>query len=229
MGETRHAIIKQVADCVSEQAPGRPTRIGVDGRTAAGKTTFANELADALTVAGRQVVTASIDAFHRPRSERYAQGRRSATGCYNDARDYEAVARLLLAPLGPGGDYRYRTESFDLASDRPIFQMPFQGGPDMILEGDGRFLARPELAPYWDGFVLLDIAEETSLKCGPIRDADRLGGLGEAAQIYRGRYLPSWKIYENECHPELAADFVLSNEIPDAPTLNWRVEPYVAR
>jgi pantothenate kinase-related protein Tda10 len=45
----------------------RPVRVAIDGRTASGKTTLADELAAAVGQAGRPVIRTSIDGFHRPR------------------------------------------------------------------------------------------------------------------------------------------------------------------
>jgi uridine kinase len=46
---------------------------------------FADELAAALGRAGRPVLRASVDDFHRPRAERYRRGRESAVGYWLDA------------------------------------------------------------------------------------------------------------------------------------------------
>lgn len=45
-----------------------PTRVAVDGRSAAGKTTLADELAKAVRNLTRDVLRASIDDFHYPLS-----------------------------------------------------------------------------------------------------------------------------------------------------------------
>src|SRR5882757_9857660 len=99
-------------------------RVAIDGRTASGKTTFADELAVAIGKLHRETIRTSIDGFHRPKAERYARGRLSAEGYYHDARDLPAIMTFLLAPLGPGGNCLYRTASFDLDNDRPIEQQP---------------------------------------------------------------------------------------------------------
>lgn len=62
-----------------------PTRVAVDGPDAAGKTTLADELGIALNDAGREVIRASVDGFHRPRVERYRRGPDSPEGYYEDS------------------------------------------------------------------------------------------------------------------------------------------------
>ena len=74
----------------------RRARVAVDGRAGAGKTVFADELAAVLTAAGRGVLRASVDGFHRPRAGRYRRGRDSAVGYWLDAYDYDRMVRTLL-------------------------------------------------------------------------------------------------------------------------------------
>jgi uridine kinase len=54
--------------------------VAIDGPDTAGKTTLADELADALLGRGREVVRASIDDFLRPRDERHRRGPDSPEG-----------------------------------------------------------------------------------------------------------------------------------------------------
>jgi uridine kinase len=76
---------REVLDVVAARVRGlpRPARIAVDGVTAAGKSTFADELAQLL--AGTQRVT--IDDFHRPPPHEY----------YPDSFDFERFRAHLLA------------------------------------------------------------------------------------------------------------------------------------
>ena len=110
----RLALLSRLAEMISNLGFSRPVRIAIDGRTASGKTTFANELAAEIARRGRAVIRTSIDGFHMPKATRYARGRYSAEGYYFDARDLVAIRALLLDPLGPRGDRQYRTASFDL-------------------------------------------------------------------------------------------------------------------
>jgi uridine kinase len=119
----RMYLLNEVARKLYDVRLGRPIRVAIDGRTASGKTTLADELA-AVVAHDRPVIRTSVDGFHRPRAERYARGRHSAAGYYHDARDLNSIVALLLAPLGPNGDRQYRTASFNLDADRPIQQEP---------------------------------------------------------------------------------------------------------
>lgn len=68
-------MLRFVADEVLGVGAGSVTRVAVDGVDGAGKTTFANELADALAEGGRAVIRVSADDFLNPRSVRHARGR----------------------------------------------------------------------------------------------------------------------------------------------------------
>jgi uridine kinase len=169
-------VLEQLTAVILGAEKARPIRVAIDGRTASGKTTFANELAGVLRLSGREIIRTSIDGFHRPKTERYARGRHSAEGYYFDARDLGAIRKLLLDPLGPAGDRQYRTASFDLENDRAIEQPAMSASTNSILIVDGTFLQRPELLDGWDITLFIDASESVSEQRGVNRDANRLGG-----------------------------------------------------
>ena len=181
-------------------------RVGVDGRTAVGKTTFADALADHIRATGRPVVRAGIDGFHRPKAERYARGRMSAEGYYRDARDLEAVRRHLLDPFGPGGDGRYAVKTFDLATDTAVQPVPTQAPENAVLVVDGSFLQRRKLRGGLDMVVFLRASRETSRARGVARDGAYM------AEAYDRRYLPAFDLYTGEVDPVASADVVVDVE-----------------
>lgn len=113
--------IRECVERIEARADGHPRRVAVDGITAAGKTTFADLLATAVSAAGMPVIRVSMDGFHNPRAVRYRQGRGSADGYYEDAYDLAAVRRVLLDPLGPNGDWWYSR------AERPELRHPSTG------------------------------------------------------------------------------------------------------
>jgi uridine kinase len=94
-------------DAVNALSPKR-LRVGVDGRTAAGKTTFAHGLAAALCDRGRPTARASLDNFKHPWSHARAHGydRESGEGYYRNTYDFISATNLLLQPAGPSGSGR---------------------------------------------------------------------------------------------------------------------------
>jgi hypothetical protein len=96
--EVRENLLSAIADAVGRLDRTGIRRIGVDGVDGAGKTFFADELAGVLEARAENVVRASIDNFHAPRSVRHRRGRTSPEGFFRDSYDYELVRTLLLDP-----------------------------------------------------------------------------------------------------------------------------------
>ncbi|WP_167627751.1 uridylate kinase [Methylobacterium phyllostachyos] len=220
----RPALLRELAERIERQHLGRPLRVAVDGRTASGKTTLADELSALLAKRDRSVIRTSVDGFHRPRVVRYARGRHSAEGYYHDARDLPAIVALLLAPLGPGGNRRYRTASFDLDADLPLAQEPRLAVANAILIVDGTFLQRPELRDHWDVALFVRASAETAEAHGLRRDAAKLGGEAAARDLYAQRYRPAYALYEQIAEPEANCDAIIDNDNLDQPQLHIRAK-----
>jgi uridine kinase len=97
----RRTILLDVADFVGEVDRPHPVRVAIDGRTASGKATIADELAHKLNRIGRAIICTSIDGFHRPKHERYARGRYSPESYYSTPANLGAIRRRLLALWAP--------------------------------------------------------------------------------------------------------------------------------
>jgi uridine kinase len=98
----RSALVESVSQRILTLGPGR-LRVGIDGRDAAGKTSFGHELAEQISGAGRPVLRASLDDFKKPWLDRHLYDRESGEGYYRDAFDYAAVVELLLGRFGANG------------------------------------------------------------------------------------------------------------------------------
>ena len=212
MSSERLVVLGDIAARIGTISLGHPLRIAIDGRTAAGKTTLSDELADLIDRRGRPIIRASIDGFHRPKVERYARGRYSAEGYYYNARDHTAIMRLLLVPLGPSGSRVYRTTSFDLEKDEPIVQEPLCAPDDAVLIFDGAFLQRPELRDGWDLTIFVKTSAEIAEQRVGVRDAARSGVPDASRKLYMERYRAAFELYEDLCAPEDIADVVLTND-----------------
>lgn len=212
----RDRVLGRIADHLASIRPGHPLRVAVDGITASGKTTVARELTAALVERGRAAAHLSMDGFHNPRAVRHRQGRDSADGYYADAYDFESFNRLVLEPLGPGGDRKYRERIIDLLSDTPIDEPPVLAPEDMVLVVDGSFLQR-ELV--WDEVVFVDTPFEVARDRGARRDAELLGGLVQAQRAFDQRYHAASRRYLAEVGPAARAGVVLGNEDVANPVL----------
>ena len=147
---TRGEMLRRLAQAVGSVTVAHPTRVAIDGPPAAGKTTLADELAVVLRAQGREVIRATIDDFLFPRAQRYPRGEYSAQGCYFDTHDYDALNRVLLDPLGPGGHRRFQHAVYDHTADTALSPPTATAPADAVLVFDGVFLMRPELIDRWD-------------------------------------------------------------------------------
>lgn len=216
---SRARLLEQLASVIEAVDLPHPTRVGIDGPDAAGKTTLADELASVLGRHERHVIRASIDGFHRPRIERYAQGADSPRGYYEDSFDHAALRRALLDPLGPGGDRRYTNATFDHRIDAAVSNPLAVAPAEAVLVLDGVFLQRPELRTGFDLCVFVAVTFDEALRRALDRDAGLLGSRQEVERRYRERYTPGQRIYAEAVRPWERADVVIVNDDPAAPVL----------
>jgi uridine kinase len=217
-GHDRAHVLATVGDRVGRFGL-RRVRVAVDGLTAAGKSTFADELAATLADQGRVVLRASLDDFKRPWGESHLYDRVSGEGYYRNAFDLEAIHRLLLEPARPNGSGAVALCSIDPITQtnhrRTITSFPDDG----ILIVDGVFALRAELVDEWDLKIWLSIDVELSIRRGVDRDAESQGGRQHAELLHRDRYLAAELVYIREAHPAARADVVIDNTDIRTPVL----------
>lgn len=211
----RVKLLASIASMASSVASDRVARIAIDGVDGAGKTTFADELGQALRGFGRPVIRASVDGFHNRRSVRYAQGKQSPAGFFQDSYNYASLKVHLLEPLGPGGSRRYCIAAFDYVTDKSVPLSEREAHPQSILLLDGIFLHRPELRSYWDASIFLRVDFAVSVARNAARDGSSPDPLAPANQ----RYVEGQRIYLSTCTPEKYATLVVDNNDLEAPSL----------
>jgi uridine kinase len=213
----RTELLQTLAAHIAALDPGHPLRVAVDGVDAAGKTNFADGLAQALAAQPRGVIRAGGDDFHHPKAHRYQRGPLSPEGFYRDTTNTAALLAALLLPLGPDGDRHYRLAAFDHRKDQALSPPLQTAAPNAILILDGIFLLRPELLPHWDLTLFLHCDFEVSLARGVARDAVQYEGATKTKARYLKRYIPGQQLYFDEVHPLDKADIVIDNNNLDAP------------
>jgi uridine kinase len=146
----RQKVLTDLARQIVRLSPDRIVRVAIDGVDGAGKTTLANELADAIRPLRRSVIRASVDGFHNPRAVRSERGRILP-------RAISRIPTTTPPSLGPAKSWRLpalsrrqflimsRTCRYRSTSERRV----------SILLFDGIFLDRPELLRYWDASIFL--------------------------------------------------------------------------
>ncbi|MDP9028787.1 MAG: uridine kinase [Actinomycetota bacterium] len=210
--ERRDTLKALAEELLQHYAHGRVV-VAVDGADGAGKTVFSDDLATELRGMGHTVFRASMDDFHQPRALRYAKGRESAQGFYEDSYDYPTFRRVLLGPFRMAGATGFCTEFFDLARDVP-FESRWQTGPaDAILIVDGIFLLRPELAGIWNFSIWLDATDDVRRE----RMIERDGSHPEFDSPLGQRYLGGQELYQLDASPRTAASAIIDNTDVDHP------------
>lgn len=183
--------------------------VAVDGVDGAGKTVFANELAEVLKRRGIAVLRASVDGFHNPPSIRYQRGRRSPEGFFLDSYDYDAVRRLLLEPLARSGERRVVRRIYDVHAETRVEAVRESVYDVEVLVFDGIFLHRPELRDLWDLSVFLEVDFEVSIP----RGAGRGYGDPDPTAPSNRRYVEGQRLYLSTCRPHERATWVIDNNI----------------
>jgi uridine kinase len=219
---TRDELLSRLAEAVGSVTIAHPTRVAIDGPPAAGKTTLANELAVILRAQGREIIRVSIESFLLPRSQRYRRGEYSAEGCYHDSFDLDALHRVLLDPLGPGGDLRFQQAVYDRPTETAL-SLPVKTAPaDAVLLFDGVFLLRPELIDRWDLRIFVSAAFEETLDRARTRDLALFGSATEVERRHRERYRPSQQFYFDTVRPTDHVDIIVHNDEPQQPAWEAR-------
>jgi uridine kinase len=222
MTDPRVACVDELAAALAALRLEHPTRVALDGVDGVGKTMLADELVAPVRRLGRDVVRASVDGFHNPRSLRYVRGADSAEGYYLDSFDYAALKSNLLEPLGRPGGGPFRTAVFDYRIDAPVDEPSRAAAADAILLFDGVFLRRPELDGCWDVAVWVDAPFEVTVARAVARDAARGGDSEATRKKYRDRYVPGQQIYMSRCRPRERADIVFHNAAVGRPRLTYQ-------
>lgn len=215
----RRELIDDIASQIAAIERPHPLRVGIDGVDAAGKTSFADELAPVLTTLGRPVIRASVDGFHNRAAIRYRRGPLSPEGYFHDSFNYLALVEALLQPLGPGGSLAFRRAVFDFRTDTAIDAPLERTEPNAILLLDGVFLLRPELRTYFDFSIFIRVDFSITLARAERRDAEQFGSIEEVRHRYHERYIPGQRIYLATVQPERIASVVVDNNDPARPIL----------
>ncbi len=213
-------MLERLADAMLELRVPHPTRVAIDGRSAAGKTTLADEMAEVVRGRGREVLRASIDDFHLP-GHKYRSQRKEWTprSYYDEGYDYDAFLDVLLRPLGPGGDLRCRTGIFDSYHDSWLPEEWHQVARDALVLVDGAFLFRPGLAEHWDYTLWLDIRWDTMFERAQERDVAWVGSREAVLDRYQRHWLPTHELYEQATGARERVHAVVDNNRVEAPRI----------
>lgn len=207
----RSHFIQLFGDKIIEQQRLAPLKIGIDGFSAAGKSTLAKELSQYLISKNCHVILSSIDHFHHPQKHRYTKGSLSPEGYYYDSFNYDALQECLLSPLSSNGNLVYQTHYFDHESNQKVPLIKQTAHSNSILIFEGIFLLVDILYPYWDLSMYLKIDYETYINRGLERHKKQFGSYGNLKEKYAKRYYPGQLLYLDEIQPTQKANFVIDH------------------
>lgn len=212
----RQLVLVDLLGLLMATRPGERALIAIDGVDGVGKSHLSAELrALAPHVAGRELLSVSMDSFHHPRAARYARGQTSQT-YYRDAFDYATFADRVVEPFRRGG--AIVPAAHDVVSDQLIDPAPMTPAHDAVLLIDGVFLHRPELTSLWDASVFVSAPFEITVPRGNARRADRAPGEGDPEHPRHRRYVEAQRFYLEQA-PEQQATWVLENSDLSRPSL----------
>jgi uridine kinase len=212
----RELLESLVAEFRHNYGKGR-TLLGVDGPTAAGKTTFAADLTLAFERSGLAAFHASMNGFNHPREHRYRAGRLSPEGYYRDAFDNSLFRRVLAEPFRMGGSAGFQLAAFDLQRDVPLESEWTTAPADAVLVVDGMFLQRPELRGLWNYTIWLDADAAVRQERLVARD----GADPDPEAASNQRWSGAMRIYVRDTAPNAAASAIVDNTDPDHPKRMW--------
>ena len=213
MTQARDEIFNYLAERIAKRSMDRVFIVAIDGVDGAGKTMFADDLAERLRADGTEVFRAGIDGFHNPRAVRYARGKDSAEGFFRDSFDLDDLKSALLQPFRSGG--AFRTRIFDHRTDERIVVRPGWAKPPAILVFDGIFLQQDALKEEWDLTVFLEVPFATSY----LRMAAREGTDPDPQALANRRYYDGQMLYFEECRPQERADILIDYSNLERPVL----------
>lgn len=208
---------RSLRDEVRVNSRGGRVILAVDGIDGAGKTVFADGLAETFAEEGAAVYRASIDDFHRPRAERYSRGRSSPEGFYADSFDYSTFRRVLIDPFldgaRTGATTGFQLTAFDLARDTATLSQWVTAPADAVLIVDGVFLHRPHLRGLWHWSVWLEVPFAIAYARMALRD----GCSPDPDAPSNARYRQGQELYLREARPREAASAIVENSDPEHP------------
>lgn len=214
-GKRQLDVVHSIAERIPKYDDGRCPRVAIDGPDGAGKTYFADELADYLRALQRPVVRISLDDFHNTRALRYRLGRESPEGFWLDSYNYQRFDTDVLIPFSPGGSRNYRIAAHDLATDEILHPAPCTAVPGTVLVVDGIFLHRNRFAACWDLSVFLDVPFEETAR----RMASRNGSNPDPDDPSMRRYVEAQRRYFRECSPQHRATILVDNRALGHPVI----------
>ena len=158
-----------------------------------------------------------VDDFHRPRATRYGGDLPEDAKYLRQSIDLDQLADEVLAPIHACGQLRRTMRHLHIETDTYSVERTYDVDRRTIVVVEGVFLLRPPVSRYLHHLVFLEVAEETLIARGTLRDRELHGAAAE--RKFREKYLPAQRHVFAECPPHQHADVVIDNNDWNHPTV----------
>ena len=205
--ERRGAALDDVLARAGAIGPGASSvrALAVTGRSGAGKSLFARDLAARARHHGRAASMVPFDLFvkrDRPELDLERTAFVPAEHALDHVRsafELDALVELVLAPHARGERIEFEVDG-----------TPVRVAPGDLLIVEGLFLLHPVLRPHFDRAVHLAVDDDVLLRRVAGRDGWTRGP--ESVLLVRRHSLPVQRAFEEQRPPERHADVVLRND-----------------
>lgn len=216
----RTRVVSEVATVLLERAKAfdHPLRVGLDGRSNAGKTHLAHELVAEVESRGRSAVRVGIDEFHR-KGHKFRAGMWAFESRLAEGLDYETFRAWVLDPLGPGGSGRIRPRMLDSANDEYWPEEWMEVAPDTIVISDAGHGFVPQIVDLWDFRIWVEVSAETMVARATGRDITWIGSREDVRRRYEGFWVPMDAYYQANHHPVAKAHLIIDNNDLEHPAI----------
>lgn len=181
--------------------------VGIDGLGGSGKTTFATSLANYFREKGVETIVFHIDDFIHPKRIRYDAAKEEWFCYYFLQWRYDYFIFEVLSQLVSGDEIHKEIELYDKEDDVYAKQSVYIPKQTVVII-EGVFLQRPELKPFFDYVVYMDVPQNVRLKRVLKRDT-YIGDEQAILEKYKKRYFPAEEYYMRCCSPVERADHVI--------------------
>lgn len=223
-GKIKHTDLEQIiSHILIKRVPDQPLFIAVDGMTCSGKTTFAKNLADALTCGGLHTCNITTDDFCNPRALRYRSDEPDALQVYKYNFMEDFFVEKVLRPAKVNMDLEFTFTALDPVTDLYSKQVSYTMHKQSIVIVEGVFILKPIFNSYFDYRIMITVDPKIQLTRAMVRDVvDRDNPLEKIEEKYLKRYRPSFEYYLQNDQPMNRIDLHIINDDPDFPKLEFR-------
>jgi uridine kinase len=164
--------------------------IAIDGRSASGKTTFAEDLAQNLGA-----FCAHTDDFYLPLEARSRQPLKKPAGHIDIAR----LKREVLEPASAGKGFLYTPYCCHTGQMNPARKIP----PQKIIIIEGAYSMHPDIAGFYDYKIFMTLTPEAQ------RERILKRSSSHVLEVFKEKWLPAEELYFKETDPQAKADYLL--------------------